>query len=100
MFKHLEQNGIMEIFCENDRLDVLLSADLRAKLEECFTEFQGGVIFNLEGVTYIDSSIIGILIHFRRRLDKANRKLTLTSLSENVQKIFELTKLISFFDVK
>ncbi len=100
MFKHFDKNGVVEVVCETDRLDILLGADLRAKLEECLTSYEGDLIFNLEGVAYIDSSIIGVLIHYRRKLDTMNRNLILTSLSNGVQKIFELTKLISFFDVR
>ena len=100
VFEHSEQGDVVEVSCTHDRLDILLGADLRSKLEKCFLEYQGDLVINLEGVAYIDSSIIGVLIHFDRKFKKENRHFTLTSLSHSVRKIFELTKLISFFNVK
>ena len=100
MFEIKEEDGLVTLSSVANRLDIHMGAELKSRMEDCLRNYTGEVVFNMTGVAYIDSSIIGVLIHYRKKLSDAGRKFCLTNLSVDVRKIFELTKLIAFFTVK
>lgn len=57
------------------------------------------IIINLENVSYIDSSGIGALISSLSNLKKIGGGLKIIHVYDSVRKVFELTKLTSFFDI-
>ncbi len=57
------------------------------------------IIINLENVSYIDSSGIGALISSLSNLKKIGGGLKIIHVYESVRKVFELTKLTSFFEI-
>ena len=65
------------------------------KLEQGFKKF----LFDMDELTYIDSSGIGILIFIKTTVNKNGGKMVVTGVKDSVHKIFELTKLSSFFTI-
>jgi anti-sigma B factor antagonist len=57
------------------------------------------IVINLEHVSYIDSSGIGALISSLSNLKKIGGGLKIIHVYESVRKVFELTKLTSFFEI-
>ncbi|MBL8993564.1 MAG: STAS domain-containing protein [Spirochaetia bacterium] len=57
------------------------------------------IIINLENVSYIDSSGIGALISSLSNLKKIGGGLKIINVYDSVRKVFELTKLTSFFEI-
>jgi anti-sigma B factor antagonist len=57
------------------------------------------IIINLENVSYIDSSGIGALISSLSNLKKIGGGLKIMHVYDSVRKVFELTKLTSFFEI-
>ena len=57
------------------------------------------IIINLGDVTYIDSSGIGTLIFCRTSLNQNSGALRIIKIRDSVKRIFELTKLNSFFTI-
>jgi len=57
------------------------------------------IVVNLGRVSYIDSSGIGALISSLSNLKKYQGSLKITNLQGSVKKVFELTKLTSFFEI-
>ena len=57
------------------------------------------IIMNLKDVKYIDSSGIGVLISCLLRLKEHKRGLKIINIKASVKKVFELTNLLSFFDI-
>jgi anti-sigma B factor antagonist len=57
-------------------------------------------IFNLDNVTYVDSSGIKTLITCKERVMDAEGDLILINIQGSIKRIFELTKLIDFFSIK
>jgi anti-sigma B factor antagonist len=53
----------------------------------------------MQEVTYIDSSGIGALISSLSGLKKYQGALKITNIHDSVKKVFELTKLTSFFEI-
>lgn len=56
-------------------------------------------MINLDKVSYIDSSGIGALISSLSNLKKYQGGLKICNVSGSVRKVFELTKLTSFFEI-
>lgn len=86
-------------------IDILGEIDLynSPKIKEALTEKMSSgfknVIINLGDVTYIDSSGIGTLIFCRTSLNQNNGALRVIRIKDSVKRIFELTKLNSFFTI-
>jgi anti-sigma B factor antagonist len=78
-----------------DGLGALIQA-INSHLQE---EGVSDVVLNLEEVPYIDSVSLEYLWDLRDHLQEADRHLRLVSPDENVQKIFEITRLDGKFDV-
>ncbi len=57
------------------------------------------IIINLDKVSYIDSSGIGALISSLSNLKKYQGGLKIINVTGSVKKVFELTKLTSFFEI-
>ena len=68
---------------------------IMGKMNEGYKKF----IVNLDSVTYIDSSGIGTLIFCRTTLNQNNGSLKIMKIHDSVKRIFELTKLNTFFSV-
>jgi anti-sigma B factor antagonist len=73
------------------------------KLKEMILDMkQKGIknyILNFEGVTYIDSSGIGVLIFIHTTLKEALCNLYLCSIHGSVKRVIELTKLVGFLPI-
>lgn len=57
------------------------------------------IIVDLDEVDYIDSSGIGVLISSATDIKDLGGKLTIKCNSPNVKRVFELTRLVDFFDI-
>ena len=57
------------------------------------------LVFNLENVTYIDSSGIGVLVSFANLVNKYNGRIGLIGIRPEIKKTFLSTKLLNLFEV-
>jgi anti-anti-sigma factor len=73
------------------------SAALRRHLDEVLP-FGPYVILNLEHLTFIDSSGIGLLVRYLTRLRNARGALRVCSLSPKLAEVLRVTKLAAVFD--
>ena len=55
------------------------------------------LIFDLAGVSYMDSSLIGSLVNAHVHLTKGNRKLALAAVPERVQQMLAVTQVDKLF---
>ena len=87
---------ILQIVGEIDLYNAPEIKDIISKLieERCYN-----VIIDLEKVSYIDSSGIGALISSLSNLKKYHGGLKIINVYASVRKVFELTKLTSFFEI-
>ncbi|MXX54304.1 MAG: STAS domain-containing protein [Gemmatimonadetes bacterium] len=66
-------------------------------------ELEGGArrfVIDFARTGYIDSSGLGILISLSKRVRELGGELRLASLSEELQRLFELTKLHTLFEIR
>jgi anti-sigma B factor antagonist len=84
-------------------IDLNNSNELKKIIENLLQNNMSKVIFNCQDIKYIDSSGLGILIRLKAtfKSDRTGLKkdIVLISLSEEVEKVINLTKLDGFFTI-
>jgi anti-sigma B factor antagonist len=93
-----EQDGIVLLEI-NGEIDLYNAPEIKEFINHCIEEKKFRIIINLARVSYIDSSGIGALISSTSGLKKHNGGLKILHVSGSVRKVFELTKLMSFFEI-
>jgi anti-sigma B factor antagonist len=80
-------------------IDLYNAPEIKDIINKLIEEMKYNVIINLEKVSYIDSSGIGALISSLSNLKKYQGGLKIINVYASVRKVFELTKLTSFFEI-
>ena len=80
-------------------VDVATAPALRDGLEEALEQDIGAVVVDLTGVTFIDSTGLGVLIGARRRCMEAGRELRVVVPEPRILKVFEITGLTELFAI-
>ncbi|MCL1893460.1 MAG: STAS domain-containing protein [Holophagaceae bacterium] len=77
-----------------------VTAQLREAVKETIATHQPKLlVINLEGVSFIDSSGLGLLVAARSSIDKINGRLHLCNLPSQVMKVFDQTNLTNYFSI-
>jgi len=77
-----------------------VTAQLREVIKETIAAHQPKLlVINLEGITFIDSSGLGLLVAARSSVDKNDGRLHLCCLPAQVKKIFDQTNLTNYFSI-
>lgn len=77
----------------NGEIDVYTAPELRDKLLPLCEQEKHKVTVNLSGVTYMDSTGLGVFIGAYKASQSAGGALSLTGLSPRVTRLFEITGL-------
>ncbi|HPA64360.1 MAG TPA: STAS domain-containing protein [Spirochaetota bacterium] len=80
-------------------IDLYNAPEIKDTINQLIEDQKYNVIINLEKVSYIDSSGIGSLISSLSSLKKYQGGLKIINVYASVRKVFELTKLTSFFEI-
>jgi anti-sigma B factor antagonist len=80
-------------------IDLYNAPEIKDIINKLIEEKKFNVIINLDQVSYIDSSGIGALISSLSNLKKYQGGLKIINVFASVRKVFELTKLTSFFEI-
>jgi anti-sigma B factor antagonist len=78
-------------------LDYTASSQMNRQMRAFIDKSSGDLSLDLSGLTYLDSSGLAVLIEAYRRLKKDKRKLVITSVTRQVEKILRLTELDKLF---
>jgi len=87
------------IFELEGSLDIYTSLDLKAALEEHVKDNNPDLVIDMEKLTYIDSSGIGILIKALNYVQGLNGKLCVANLKPVIEKVFKVSGLTSYFEI-
>ncbi len=74
------------------------SVALRSAIRRLLEEGKKNILLNLAGVGYIDSSGIGELVASYTAINKEGGQLKLLSLTQKLQDLLTITKLLTVFD--
>ena len=75
------------------------SVALRTAIRRLLEEGKKRILLNLAGVSYIDSSGIGELVSSYTAINKEGGQLKLLNLTQKIQDLLTITKLLTVFDV-
>lgn len=78
-------------------IDFTVSPLVRDKLASFVEQSRGDVFLDLSDLEYIDSSGLAALIEGRKMLKGKGRRITITAVSHQVRKLFELTQIGELF---
>lgn len=91
--------GEIVILDISGEIDLYNAPEIKDIINKLIEQKKYNVIINLKEVTYIDSSGIGALISSLSNLRKYQGGLKIINVFASVKKVFELTKLTSFFEI-
>ena len=94
-----KRHGDIVILVIIGEIDLYNAPEIKDIINKLIEERIYNVIIDLEKVSYIDSSGIGALISSLSNLKKYQGGLKIINVYASVKKVFELTKLTSFFEI-
>ncbi|MBK5227509.1 MAG: STAS domain-containing protein [Actinobacteria bacterium] len=80
-------------------IDVYTAPKLREKLIELVSEGSYDVVVNLEGVDFLDSTGLGVLVGALKRVKAHDGGLSLVCTQDKILKIFKITGLTKVFPI-
>jgi anti-sigma B factor antagonist len=80
-------------------IHVTTAPDFSARLGEAIAAGTRGVVIDLSGVEFIDSTGLSVLLNGLRRVTRAQGKMALVVSNPTVLRLFEVTRLDSTFDI-
>lgn len=97
--RHEERDGIMIIHLRGQFIGGDETDELRKILNGLAEEKKTSLVIDLEKVTYLNSTALGVLISTHANFTKRNSKVALCNISKNIENIFVITKLTLVFDI-
>jgi len=80
-------------------VDVYTAPRLREKLVELASQGKHQVVVDLEGVDFLDSTGLGVLVGGLKRLRSHDGELALVCTQQRILKVFEITGLTQVFSI-
>ncbi len=80
-------------------IDVYTAPKLREKLIELVSDGSYNVVVNLEGVDFLDSTGLGVLVGALKRVKAHDGSLALVCTQDKILKIFKITGLTKVFPI-
>lgn len=81
-------------------LDILTAPELKNKLLKIVSQDNHKLEVDLENVSYMDSTGIGVFINTYKNAQKTNSSLELTNLQDKVLRLFKITGIDELIDIK
>lgn len=95
----VRNNGQVTILDIHGEIDLYNTPEIEMASRKLMKDKKTQIVINLKEAPYIDSTGLGMLLNIQRELQKVSGALKLTGLSPGLKKIFEMTKLVTKFDV-
>src|SRR5688572_1394472 len=93
-----ERNGYA-ILAVRGEVDVYTAPRLRERLVELVSQGQRQIVVDLEGVDFLDSTGLGVLVGGLKRLRSHDGDLSLVCTQHRILKVFEITGLTKVFSI-
>jgi anti-anti-sigma factor len=94
------QEGSASVVTIQGKVNFEVTAQLRDVIRETVATQQPKLlVINLDGVSFIDSTGLGLLVAARNSVDKSGGKLHLSCLPPAVKKTFDQTNLTNYFSI-
>jgi anti-sigma B factor antagonist len=96
---HTRRHGSWHVIELHGELDLHSSPALRQTFLELLHERPPRLVVDLTAVEYMDSSGLGTLVDFKRRVDAARTQLVLAGVQARVRNLLQITQLERFFRI-
>ncbi len=93
-----ERNGFSIVKIEGE-IDLFNSQDLKRDIENLINGGKVKLILDMNKVSYIDSSGLGVLVGINKRVRMRGGFLRLVALPQDIKHLFEITKLDKVFNI-
>jgi anti-sigma B factor antagonist len=80
-------------------IDVYTSPRVKETINELIEKGKYNLIINLEGVRYIDSTGLGVLIGALKKVREHQGRILLICTNPQIKKIFNITGLVKIFEI-
>jgi anti-sigma B factor antagonist len=94
--RRLNSRAVVDVKGE---IDVYTAPKLREKLIELVSEGSYDIVVNLEGVDFLDSTGLGVLVGALKRVKAHDGELSLVCTQDKILKIFKITGLTKVFPI-
>jgi anti-sigma B factor antagonist len=92
------QNGTT-VLAVSGEIDIATAPQLERSLVAAEQDHSNGLVLDLTGVGFLDSSALHVLLRSTERLDERGRQLHVVCTPGPVKRLFELTVLTTTFDM-
>ncbi len=92
------ENGALIVTVNESRIDAAVAIEFKDKMREQTDAIRDRVVLNLSQVDFIDSSGLGAIVAAMKQLG-ADRRMDLSCLNENVDRVFRLTRMDTVFQI-
>jgi|SRR5581483_2293654 len=93
-----EQDG-WSILSVAGEIDIATAPSLREKLHALLADGHTNIVVDLDEVTFLDSTALGVLVGVLKRARTEGGEVRLVCNQPRVRKVFEITRLDTAFDV-
>lgn len=84
---------------DSERLNALISQAVKEQLLEYFNKPNTNVIFNLEGISFIDSTGFGVILSCMKAANNNYGQFKICNVNADVMELFKLLQLHHVFEI-
>jgi anti-sigma B factor antagonist len=95
----VSQHGDLTVLSVRGEVDVYTAPRLREKLVELVAQGNYRIVVDLEGVDFLDSTGLGVLVGGLKRLRSHGGDMLLVATHQRILKVFEITGLTKVFSI-
>jgi anti-sigma B factor antagonist len=95
-----ELDAATRVIAVTGEIHVTTAPEFSQRLNDAIAEGARGVIIDMSGVEFIDSTGLSVLLNGLRRVTRNDGRLALVITNPTVMRLFEITKLDSTFDIQ
>jgi anti-sigma B factor antagonist len=92
-------DGDTRVISVSGEIHVTTAPEFSQRLNDAIAAGTRGVVIDMSGVEFIDSTGLSVLLNGLRRVTRADGRLSLVVSNPTVLRLFEITKLDSTFDI-
>jgi anti-sigma B factor antagonist len=95
----VREEGEWTVLAVSGEIDIATAPGLREKLHSLLAEGRLQLIVDLDEVTFLDSTALGVLVGVLKRARTEGGEVRIVCNQPRVRKVFEITRLDSAFDM-
>lgn len=93
------RDGAIPIVAVEGEIDIAVAPQLRSHLEDLLDRGDSSIVVDLTGVSFLDSTALGVLISTLKRCHASEGELCLVATDAQVLRVFEITGLTDVFSI-